>query len=516
MSGTDPKKIKAVARRFIIQYYEKLFDSPTALLPFYSEESHFFHGHNLENGESVIGSQNISECLVKLAYYGGSVDLQHGSFDIQPSANGGFLLMVTGLFKCRADSEPYQFTHSFFLARNTKGPSSSLFVLNDCLRFIGKSNLSDGQQTKSPLFVAEETKHSEQKSIKQALPVQKQENPEIIEVQKLQQPEVHEKQPQVFEAKTETITTTNNLRNNQLNDGSGELNVEDDDEENDSDYVDDEEQEDIDEDEDEELFDENEVENDLGSGIDEVDADEVLLKRVEGKWVPKKKPEELSQSKAVPVSTTLEAVNPSETKKVELVQTTQQQQPHHQHHHTPKHTKSSLQTQQTEPETEVPKVMSYAFAAGKNTSQASNPAPTNVIKKKTVPSTVATTSAPVTTNLKPSPPQNLANLYIGNLSEGVTEEHLRSIFGGYGQIKKVTLKLGIAFIEFNDNSVVQTIVDDSKQTPFSVNGQQVKVDFTRPSTQTKNQNGGGRGVGRGGGQQYNSSNNYPRQNKTKK
>jgi RNA recognition motif-containing protein len=97
------------------------------------------------------------------------------------------------------------------------------------------------------------------------------------------------------------------------------------------------------------------------------------------------------------------------------------------------------------------------------------------------------------------------NIYVGNLSRFVTEEALRNLFAGFGQVTTVRLikdkfsgePRGFGFVEMPNNEEAEKAIAALNGSDFE--GQSLKVNEARPPQQRPN--GGSRGFGgpRGGG-----------------
>ncbi|HWP94018.1 MAG TPA: RNA-binding protein [Thermodesulfobacteriota bacterium] len=98
------------------------------------------------------------------------------------------------------------------------------------------------------------------------------------------------------------------------------------------------------------------------------------------------------------------------------------------------------------------------------------------------------------------------NIYVGNLSRDVTEDDLRQLFGGFGQITSVNIikdkfsgeSRGFGFVEMPDKESAQAAIN-------GLNGKELKgrtlnVNEARPRTDRREGGGaGGRGRRPGGG-----------------
>jgi len=95
----------------------------------------------------------------------------------------------------------------------------------------------------------------------------------------------------------------------------------------------------------------------------------------------------------------------------------------------------------------------------------------------------------------------MKNIFVGNLDFKTTEEDLRKLFEGYGQVDRISIltdretgrSRGFGFVEMANG-------EDGEKAIAALNGQQVagrkiNVNEARPKTE----HGGGGGSGRGGG-----------------
>ena len=103
------------------------------------------------------------------------------------------------------------------------------------------------------------------------------------------------------------------------------------------------------------------------------------------------------------------------------------------------------------------------------------------------------------------------NIYIGNLSNEVTEEDLKQAFEAFGEVESVKIikdkytdrSKGFGFVEMPSKAEGQSAID-------GLNGKELKgkalnVNEARPKTENRGSRGGGRGGqggGRGGGRRY--------------
>ena len=97
------------------------------------------------------------------------------------------------------------------------------------------------------------------------------------------------------------------------------------------------------------------------------------------------------------------------------------------------------------------------------------------------------------------------NIYVGNLSRFVTEEALRNLFAGFGQVTTVRLikdkfsgeARGFGFVEMPNNEEAEKAIASLNGSDFE--GQSLKVNEARPP-QPRPMGGGNRGgYNRGGG-----------------
>jgi RNA recognition motif-containing protein len=99
------------------------------------------------------------------------------------------------------------------------------------------------------------------------------------------------------------------------------------------------------------------------------------------------------------------------------------------------------------------------------------------------------------------------NIYVGNLSYGVTEDELRDAFGAYGEISSVSLisdkfsgqSKGFGFVEMPNNSEADAAIKALNETPLK--GRNMRVNQAKPRTDRPPRSGGGPGGG-GGGRRY--------------
>jgi RNA recognition motif-containing protein len=97
------------------------------------------------------------------------------------------------------------------------------------------------------------------------------------------------------------------------------------------------------------------------------------------------------------------------------------------------------------------------------------------------------------------------NIYVGNLSRFVTEDALRNLFEGFGQVTTVRLikdkfsgePRGFGFVEMPEQEEAQKAIDALNGSDFE--GQNLKVNEARPPQARPAGGRGGFGGNRGGG-----------------
>jgi RNA recognition motif-containing protein len=102
------------------------------------------------------------------------------------------------------------------------------------------------------------------------------------------------------------------------------------------------------------------------------------------------------------------------------------------------------------------------------------------------------------------------NIFVGNLTNDVTEEDLTNLFSEFGQVKSVKIirdmftqqTKGFGFVEMPGLSEAQKAINDINTKEFK--GKKLVVNEARPKTDTRKRFNGGHGGGRpGGGNQNN-------------
>ncbi len=103
------------------------------------------------------------------------------------------------------------------------------------------------------------------------------------------------------------------------------------------------------------------------------------------------------------------------------------------------------------------------------------------------------------------------NIYVGNLSNNVTEENLRQAFEAFGQVSSASIvkdkytgqPRGFGFVEMPDRAQAQAAIENLNGKDLL--GQQMKVNEARPRTEQGRSSGQGghrRGPGYGGNSRY--------------
>jgi RNA recognition motif-containing protein len=98
------------------------------------------------------------------------------------------------------------------------------------------------------------------------------------------------------------------------------------------------------------------------------------------------------------------------------------------------------------------------------------------------------------------------NIYVGNLSYEVTEEDLKEVFEGFGQVESVKIikdnytgkSKGFGFVEMSSNADAQSAINGLNDKELK--GRTLNVNTARPRTE-KRGGRGGYGGGRRGGRQ---------------
>jgi cold-inducible RNA-binding protein len=96
------------------------------------------------------------------------------------------------------------------------------------------------------------------------------------------------------------------------------------------------------------------------------------------------------------------------------------------------------------------------------------------------------------------------NIYVGNLSQDVTEDDLRQAFEAFGEVDSVNIikdrftgeSRGFGFVEMSTKSEAEAAITGLNGQ--DVKGRAVNVNEARPRPQGRGPGGGGGGGGRGG------------------
>ncbi|HPB75311.1 MAG TPA: RNA-binding protein [Chromatiaceae bacterium] len=94
------------------------------------------------------------------------------------------------------------------------------------------------------------------------------------------------------------------------------------------------------------------------------------------------------------------------------------------------------------------------------------------------------------------------NIYVGNLSYGVTEDELRNAFGAFGEISSVSLitdkfsgqSKGFGFVEMPNNAEADAAIKALNETPLK--GRNMRVNQAKPRADRPPRSGGGGGGAR--------------------
>ena len=97
------------------------------------------------------------------------------------------------------------------------------------------------------------------------------------------------------------------------------------------------------------------------------------------------------------------------------------------------------------------------------------------------------------------------NIYVGNLSFGVTEDELKEAFGAFGTVETARIitdkfsgkSKGFGFVEMPSKDEAQAAMEGLNGTDFG--GREINVNEARPRTENRGGGRGGRGGPRGSG-----------------
>jgi len=89
------------------------------------------------------------------------------------------------------------------------------------------------------------------------------------------------------------------------------------------------------------------------------------------------------------------------------------------------------------------------------------------------------------------------NIYVGNLSYGITEEDLRALFAEFGDVSSAKLIIdretnqskGFGFVEMSSNDAANKAIDELNGR--EVSGRALRVNEARPREERPRQGGGG-------------------------
>jgi RNA recognition motif-containing protein len=90
------------------------------------------------------------------------------------------------------------------------------------------------------------------------------------------------------------------------------------------------------------------------------------------------------------------------------------------------------------------------------------------------------------------------NIYVGNLPRASTQDELKQLFEGFGEVKSASIvkdrdtgeSRGFGFVEMADNQAAQTAINSLNDKDFQ--GRKLTVNEARPKTENR---GGGRSGG---------------------
>src|ERR1700680_4506361 len=99
----------------------------------------------------------------------------------------------------------------------------------------------------------------------------------------------------------------------------------------------------------------------------------------------------------------------------------------------------------------------------------------------------------------------MKNIFVGNLSFGATEDAVRTMFGAYGAVDRVSIVTnrdtgqakGFGFVEMSNNSEAERAI--AELNGRELDGRALTVNEARPKEDRGFGGGGGGGRGKGGG-----------------
>jgi RNA recognition motif-containing protein len=95
-------------------------------------------------------------------------------------------------------------------------------------------------------------------------------------------------------------------------------------------------------------------------------------------------------------------------------------------------------------------------------------------------------------------------IYVGNLAYSVTDDDLREVFGGYGELAAAEVikdkfsgqSKGFGFVDMPNNSEADAAIKELNESMFK--GRKLTVNEARPRSESQRPRGGGGGWGGGG------------------
>jgi len=90
-------------------------------------------------------------------------------------------------------------------------------------------------------------------------------------------------------------------------------------------------------------------------------------------------------------------------------------------------------------------------------------------------------------------------LFVGHLPVETTSSELESLFGPYGQVKRIDLKNGFAFVEFEDPRDAEDVIANSQK--IMIDDKKLVIEYSKSKKSGGSRDNGDedRGGGRGGG-----------------
>mmetsp|Transcript_14466 Transcript_14466/g.24744 ORF Transcript_14466/g.24744 Transcript_14466/m.24744 type:complete len:91 (+) Transcript_14466:65-337(+) len=87
----------------------------------------------------------------------------------------------------------------------------------------------------------------------------------------------------------------------------------------------------------------------------------------------------------------------------------------------------------------------------------------------------------------------MARIFVGELSEKISEQELEDMFAKFGHIRKISMKAGFGFVDYDDHRDADDAVRDMDG--VEVEGRRLRVEIARG--RDRRMGGGGGGGGRG-------------------